>query len=72
MASLNQLQKAADLIRLSPKPIDRLPYTPEFDELHLRFEQEIGVTCSPHYFWWCLVDARKRGLVGPSKRRRRK
>ncbi|APW63228.1 hypothetical protein BSF38_04792 [Paludisphaera borealis] len=69
MTSARRLDVAARLAAESLLPLDRLPYTPAFDDLYARYVKEIGRDCSRHDCWWALVDARKRGLVGSSRRR---
>jgi hypothetical protein len=70
MAAARLLEIAAQMLREpNVPPSDRLPYTPEFDVLCIRFSQLLGRECSPHEVWEAVVSARKRGLVGPSRRR---
>jgi hypothetical protein len=71
MAIARQLDIAARPAAESRLPLDRLPYTAEFEELYARFVTETGRICSRHECWWSLADARKRGLVGSSLRRPR-
>lgn len=66
-----QADVAADLLLDLPVPLDRLPYTPDFDRVHERFNQLVGKDLSRHEVWWCLLDARKRGRGRPTRRRRR-
>lgn len=71
MISAQALEIAAKLVASSPKPLDRLPYTDDFEEVYRAFVVRLGRQCSRHDCWWYLLDARKRGLVGPTKRRSR-
>lgn len=68
MAIARQLEIAARLAAASRLPLDRLPYSDDFEEIYARFVKETGRSCSRHECWWSLVDARKRGLVGSSRR----
>lgn len=63
--TLNQLNIATEIARQSPLPLDRLPYTEEFEALYTNFVSKVGRSCSKHECYWSLLDARKRGLVGP-------
>lgn len=72
MAIARHLEIAAQLLRdHDVPPSDRLPYTPEFDTFRARFIHLLGreITCC--VVWRAIVDARKRGLVGALRRRRR-
>jgi hypothetical protein len=72
MAIARHLEIAAQMLREpNVPPSDRLPYTPEFDALRSRFSDLRGRDISCHEVWEALVSARKRGLVGASRRRRR-
>lgn len=71
MSSARRIEIAARLASESELPLDRLPYTPQFKAIHKRFVAEIGADCSEHETWWCLVGARKRGLVKAKHRRAR-
>jgi hypothetical protein len=71
MITPKQLATAARLAAESGLPLDRLPYTDEFESLYERFVVLTGAACSRHQCWWALVDARKRGLVGSLRRRPR-
>lgn len=66
-----QLKVAASLATISPKPLDRLPYTPEFDQLYRLFIEQTGSPCTESECWNAFLGARKRGMIGPSRRRRR-
>ena len=70
--SSRHLEIAARLLR-DPAfpPSDRLPYTPEYDAFCLRFSEHFGREVSHKEVWESVVGARKRGLVGPTRRRRR-
>ena len=63
MRSAMELKAAAELAAQCGVPIDRLPYTDEFSRLHGEFVAIIGYPCTLHKFWWCMLDARKRGLL---------
>ena len=69
MVSARLVNLAASLAAEFPKPLDRLPYTEEFEAMYAKFVAMAGTSCSRHDCWWYLVDARKRGLVGASRRR---
>lgn len=72
MATARHLEIAVQLLRdPTVPPSDRLPYTPEFEALRLRFAERLGKEISSRQVWLALIDARKRGLVGASRRRRR-
>ncbi len=47
------------------------PRVLEFEPLYTEFVRVMGSPCSRREFWWCMVDARKRGLVGATRRRSR-
>jgi len=69
MAIAREVEIAARLAREIAAPLDRLPYTPLFETIYARYVSEIGRDCSRHDCWWALADARKRGLVGATRRR---
>lgn len=46
-----------------PETVDQLPYTPQFDQLHARFEHSCGNTMSKTQFWRTLSSLRKRSLL---------
>lgn len=71
MAIARHLTIAVDLLRNARVRGDRLPYTPEFEELYDRFCAAAGREVDRHTIWLTFVDARKRGLVGGWRRRRR-
>ncbi len=72
MAIARHLELAAQLLREpNVPPLDRLAYTPMFEELRTRFSALIGRDASPLEYWRVSLDARKRGLVGGLRRRRR-
>jgi hypothetical protein len=68
MATSRELQVAAELSRELHLSLDRLPYTEAFDRVHACFVERLGRECTQHQTWWALVGARKRGLIGRSKR----
>jgi hypothetical protein len=70
MAIARYLEIAAQIPAELPVPLDRLPYTPEFDMVYLRFTEISGTTLSQHDVWWFLLGARKRGLVRAMRRHR--
>jgi len=69
MAIARTIEIAIRLAAELPISIDRLPYTPEFEAYYIRFQAELGRPCSRGEAWWSLVDARKRGMIGASRRR---
>jgi hypothetical protein len=72
MAITRHLDIAAKLLKEPDvPPSDRLPYSPEFDTFQARFAQLIGRETTSREVWEAIVGARKRGLVGASRRRRR-
>jgi len=72
MANSREIEIAARLAMDLPVSIDRLPGKPAlFEEYRSRFEAELGRPCDLEEFWLSLLAARKRGLIGPSRRRRR-
>ncbi len=68
MTSMHGLRIAAQVIVESGISIDPLPYTADFDVLHARLVERLGVPCSKNEAWCLFIGARKRGLVGPQKR----
>jgi len=62
-----QLRAAAVVARLSPVPIDQLPYTPDFEPIYEYMVERVG-RLSRDQAWRCLLGARKRGWVGSSRR----
>lgn len=56
------VKAAADVAGMSPVPLDRLPYTPEFDSLLEQLVCRVG-PISAEQGWHLLLSARKRGLV---------
>ena len=62
------LKLAAEIAQRCGTPIDRLPYTEQFSELHDEFVSLSGKRHAPHEFWWLMVSARKRGMI-PARRR---
>ena len=64
------LTLAANIASESSVPLDRLPYTEQFDSLYDNFLSQTRVHCSKNQFWLYLLSARKRGLVGPRNRAR--
>lgn len=65
------LDIAAELVSRSSLPLDRLPYTDEFEPMCEQFKTLTGTHYSKHEAWLYFLSARKRGLVGPSRRRPR-
>ena len=43
-------------------PLDRIPYTPHFDQAARRFSEIVGNEQPFHEIWHALTSARKRGL----------
>ncbi len=70
MAIAHYIEIAAGLLAESKYPLDRLPYTTNFDVLYQRFNQLSGKEHSKHEVWWYLLDARKRGRSRSARRRR--
>lgn len=57
------LDEQLEILRLFPDGIgsrDRLPYTPQFDELHRRFGWLTQRTLSQHEFWHALTNVAKK------------
>jgi hypothetical protein len=72
MIVARHLEIAAQILREPDvPPSDRLPYTPEFEALRAHFSVLLGREISCREVWEAIVSARKRGLVGASRRRRR-
>lgn len=74
MSSSKMLKIAAEIAK-SSSPIDRLPYSDEFEGpagVYERFLNRLGRQCSKQQVWWALQHARKAGLVGSSRRRPRR
>jgi hypothetical protein len=72
MAIARHLEIAAQPLKEQDvPPSDRLPYTPAMDIFRARFNQFIGRENTYLEVWEAIVGARKRGLVGASRRRRR-
>ncbi len=69
MISQRMLEIAVDVAKTLP-PIDRIPYTADFDRAKAELEARLGRTCSAPEVWWSLVGARKRGLFEPRSRSR--
>jgi hypothetical protein len=70
MTIARYLELAAQTLAELHVPVDRLPYTPEFEIVYGRFTEACGAALSRHDVWWYLLSARKRGL-GPASPRRR-
>ena len=68
MISSRLLQIAAELARRSPMPLDQLPYTPEFAQIHKEFVRISGSPHTEQECWQTLIGARKRGMVGSLRR----
>lgn len=49
-----------------PLPVDRLPYTGEFDTLYRSFVCQSGKDVSRHHVFWRLVQGRKDSDEGPN------
>jgi hypothetical protein len=72
MITARKLEIAAQILREPDvPPTDRLPYTPDMDVVRDRFSTRLGYEISNQEAWTAFVGARKRGLVGSSRRRRR-
>jgi len=56
------IKAAADVARMSPVPLDRLPYTPDFDSLLEQLIHRVG-PISAEQGWHLFLSARKRGLL---------
>ena len=70
MIPSRHLKIAAQLLReLNLPPSDRLPYTPEFEIFHCEFLETLGHEIPRSEVWEAIVGARKRGLVGSTRRR---
>jgi len=70
MAVDRKIEIAARLAVDLPVSIDRLPRNPAFEEYHSQFEAALGHPCDQEESWLSLLAARKRGLIGPLRRRR--
>lgn len=70
MTIARYLEFAALMLAELTVPLDRLPYTPEFEAVYSRFTEASGAVLSRHDVWWYLLSARKRGLGRASRRRR--
>lgn len=70
MAIARFIEFAAQILAELRVPLDRLPYTPEFEIVYGRFTEFFGATLSRHDVWWYLLSARKRGLGRASRRHR--
>jgi hypothetical protein len=70
MTIARHLELAAQTLTELHVPLDRLPYTPEFEVVYGRFTEVCGAALSRHDVWWYLLSARKRGLGRASRRRR--
>ena len=68
LASMHNIRIAAEIAAETGVPLDRLPYTDDFDEVHTLFVDRLGRSCSKSETWLSLIGARKRGLVGPRRR----
>lgn len=66
--SWRQITSAAEIARGISLPLDRLPYTREFDAAHERLAQAVG-PLSRSQSWQCFLSARKRGLTCARYRR---
>jgi len=65
---MHTIRIAAEVAVTSVVPLDRLPYTADFDVVHSLFMDRLGRPCSKSQTWLSLLGARKRGLVGPRRR----
>jgi hypothetical protein len=52
------LEVAAQVLRVCP-PLDRLPYTPEWDKVYEEFVNLYGRPISQSECWACLIHVRK-------------
>lgn len=57
-AGENQL--LADLYEAGVRTVDDLPYTSEFEQMWIRFNQSTGRNLDKHAFWRALSNARKK------------
>ena len=71
MTSMHEIRIAAEVAVQTGVPLDRLPYTADFDVVHTLFVDRLGRPCSKSETWLSLLGARKRGLVGPRRRSRK-
>jgi len=62
-----QLAAAARVARESAIPLDRLPYTPQFDRVYGQLTNQVGPLTHTQA-WHCLLSARKRGLIGSRRK----
>jgi hypothetical protein len=64
-------QIAAQILKESHvPPSDQLPYSPEFNAFRIRFCKLLGREITYRDVWKTILNARKRGIVGASRRRR--
>lgn len=54
-----QKQTLRELYRLSRRTVDDLPYTQEFESLHVQFIARTGLTMTRHDVWRVLSSQRK-------------
>lgn len=66
----NEMAAARQLLEASPIPRDRLPYTPEFEEMYERFRPFAMGDVSRSEFWRLLMSAAKKGGLAKFKRNR--
>ncbi len=64
------LEIATQLLAEIEVPLDRLPYTDDFEPIYERFQDLAGKSLDRHEVWWSLLSARKRGR-GHARLRRR-
>ena len=70
MPSRKEIEIAAQIARTSTVPLDRLPYTEQFEILYQAFCDQLKREITQHDFWQALLSARKRGLVGSRRKRK--
>jgi len=58
-----EINVLSDLYGKTPRTVDALPYTPEFEALRRNFIRSTGHEMNPHDFWRALSNARKRRLL---------
>jgi hypothetical protein len=67
--SKRELDAARQVVLELPVPVDRIPYTPWFDQALKQFCQLLGLDVSADRAWHIFLSVRKRGY---GKRRFRK
>ena len=69
MVTARELKIAIEVAQLSQVPLDRLPYTDEFERLWKEFIRRLGEPYPRSEVFQLLLSARKRGLL-PGRQRK--